>query len=229
MPDAEPNPAVARSPDAEPRGERPLSRLEERRFELVATIILAIATLTTAWSGYQSVRWNGVQAQDYLRASTARVESTKAATTAGQAALYDSQNFTQWLNAYATGNTQLAGMFEKRFRAEFRPAFDAWLATSPLTDANAPPGPMSMPQYVLADSKRATDLEAQATALFDAGNDANEWGDQYVLNTVFLASALFLAGISDRFSWRVLRTVVLGLASSLVVFGIFNVIRLPLD
>jgi len=229
MSDPDPVTAGRPSPDAEPRAERPLSRLEERRFELVATIILAIATLTTAWSGYQSVRWNGVQAQDYLRASTARVESTKAATTAGQAALYDSQNFTQWLNAYATGNTQLAGMFEKRFRAEFRPAFDAWMATNPLADASAPPGPMSMPQYVLADSQRATDLETQATALFEAGNDANEWADQYVLNTVFLASALFLAGISERFSWRVLRTAVLVLASSLVMFGIFNVIRLPLD
>jgi hypothetical protein len=214
---------------AELLAERPLSVREERRSELIATIILAVATLATAWSGYQSVRWNGVQAQDYVQASTARVESTKSATKAGQLSLYDSQNFTQWLNAYASGNTQLAGMFERRFRAEFRPAFDAWMATNPFADATAPPGPMSMPQYVLADSQRATELETQATALFEAGNDANEWGDQYVLNTVFLASALFLAGISERFSWRVLRTVVLGLAGSLVVFGIFNVIRLPLD
>jgi len=216
-------------PIAEPREERPLSRREERRFELVATIILAVATLTTAWSGYQSVRWNGVQAQNYLQASSARVESTKASTRAGQLSLYDSQNFTQWLNAYAVGNTQLATLFEKRFRAEFRPAFDAWMATDPLHNANAPSGPLTMPQYVLADSQRATDLEAEATALFNEGNDANEWGDQYVLNTVFLASALFLAGISERFSWRVLRAAVLMLATSLLVLGLFNVIRLPID
>ena len=59
--------SVAEAPhatDAAPLGERPLSLREERRFELIATIILAVATLTTAWSGYQSVRWNGVQAQD---------------------------------------------------------------------------------------------------------------------------------------------------------------------
>ena len=214
---------------SEPREERPLSRREERRFELVATIILAIATLTTAWSGYQSVRWNGVQAQNYLQASSARVESTKASTRAGQLTLYDSQNFTQWLNAYAVGNTQLATVFERRFRAEFRPAFDAWMATDPLHNANAPSGPLTMPQYVLADSQRATDLEAEATALFNEGNDANEWGDQYVLNTVFLASALFLAGISERFSWRVLRAAVLMLATSLLVLGLFNVVRLPID
>jgi len=215
MPDAIPSPAAEPPPTAEAaETERPLSRREERRFELVATLILAVATLTTAWSGYQSVRWNGVQAQNYLRASTARVESTKSSTRAGQLSLYDSQNFTQWLNAYASGNTQLAGMFEKRFRAEFRPAFDAWMATDPLHNANAPAGPMTMPQHVLADALRATDLEAQATALFDAGNDANEFADQYVLNTVFLASALFLAGISERFSWRILRIAVLTLAGA---------------
>jgi hypothetical protein len=224
-----PDPVAPDAAGAQPLEERPLSLREERRFELVATIILAVATLTTAWSGYQSVRWNGVQAQDYLQASTARVESTKSSTRAGQLSLYDSQNFTQWLNAYATGNTQLSGMYEKRFRAEFRPAFDAWMATDPLHNANAPSGPLVMPQYVLADAQRATDLEAQASALFDSGNDANEFGDQYVLNTVFLASALFLAGISERFSWRILRTIVLTLAASLLLLGVFNVIRLPID
>jgi hypothetical protein len=231
MSDESPSP-TAEAPHAagaEPMGERPLSLREERRFELVATIILAVATLTTAWSGYQSVRWNGVQAQDYLQASTARVESTKSSTKAGQLSLYDSQNFTQWLNAYAVGNTQLTGMYEKRFRAEFRPAFDAWLATDPFHNAQAPSGPLVMPQYVLADSQRATDLETQASALFDSGNDANEYGDQYVLNTVFLASALFLAGISERFSWRILRAVVLTLAASLLLLGVFNVVRLPID
>jgi hypothetical protein len=40
--------------DPEARAARPLTRREERRFELVAAIILAIATLTTAWSGCQS-------------------------------------------------------------------------------------------------------------------------------------------------------------------------------
>jgi hypothetical protein len=215
--------------EPEVASERPLTRREERLFELVATVILAAATLLTAWSGYQSTRWGGVQAEDYLRASTARVESTKAATKAGQFSLYDSQNFSQWLNAYASGNTKLAAMFEKRFRDEFRPAFDAWMATDPFNSASAPPGPLSMPQYVLADQTRATDLEAQAATLFEAGNDANEVGDQYVLNTVFLASALFLAGISERFSWRILRSAVLGLAVALLGAGLFNVIRLPIN
>jgi hypothetical protein len=58
-----------------------------------------------------------------MSASGLRVESTKAYTRAGQNLVFDSQVFSQWLNAYAVGNTALATIYERRFRAEFRPAF----------------------------------------------------------------------------------------------------------
>ena len=40
--------------------------------------------------------------------------------------------FFQWVNATATGDAELADFYTDRFRPEFRPAFDAWLATDPL-------------------------------------------------------------------------------------------------
>ena len=50
----------------------------EGRLELVATVLLALATVATAWSGYQASRWNGEQAKAAARASAARIESVKA-------------------------------------------------------------------------------------------------------------------------------------------------------
>lgn len=35
----------------------------ERVLELIAVVILAVATLATAWSGYQATRWSGVTAE----------------------------------------------------------------------------------------------------------------------------------------------------------------------
>jgi hypothetical protein len=35
--------------------------------EVIATLILALATLATAWSGYQSARWGGEQSIKYSR------------------------------------------------------------------------------------------------------------------------------------------------------------------
>ncbi len=210
-------------------GEMPLTRREERLLELVATIILALATLGTAWSGYQATRWSGVQAADYVTASGSRVEATKASTAAGQDRLFDSQVFSQWLDAYHAGDQELATLYERRFRAAFRPAFDAWLATDPFTDAAAPPGPLYMPEYVSADAQRSAELEVQAAALFEAGQEANETSDQYVLNTVFLASALFLAGIAGRFGWRAARIAILMTSAIVLGLGILNIVRLPIE
>ena len=48
--------------------------------EFIATIILAVATLATAWSGYQAARWGGEQSFLYSRAGALRTESTRAST-----------------------------------------------------------------------------------------------------------------------------------------------------
>ena len=51
--------------------------------------------------------------------------------------------------------TSLANFIQKRFRAEFRPAFEAWLATNPFNNPNALPGPLFMPQYKLSLQEKA--------------------------------------------------------------------------
>ena len=222
-------PATPPVEGADALGEVPLTRREERLLELVATIILAMATLGTAWSGYQATRWSGVQASDYVTASGSRVEATKASTMAGQDRLFDSQVFNQWLVAYHAGDQELATLFERRFREEFRPAFDAWLASDPFTNPEAPPGPLYMPEYVSAEAQRSAELEAQAAVMFEAGQEANETSDQYVLNTVFLASALFLAGIAGRFEWRAARIAILVTSAIALAVGILNIVRLPVE
>ena len=58
-------------PDATPRGR--IAKLHVH-LELLATILLAIAAVATAWSSYQSSRWSGVQAIDFSHANAARVE-----------------------------------------------------------------------------------------------------------------------------------------------------------
>ena len=57
--------------------------------EVVATIVLAIATLATAWSGYQAARWGGVQSTSYSQAAALRTESVRTSNQAGQLAQID--------------------------------------------------------------------------------------------------------------------------------------------
>ena len=86
----------------------------------------AIATLGIAWSGYQGARWNGRQAEEYSSANGTRAHANHDATTGDQARTQDLLNFNRWLEVATEGNQQLADLYERRFRPEFRPAFEAW-------------------------------------------------------------------------------------------------------
>ena len=196
--------------------------------EIVAVVLLGVATLTTSWSGYQASRWGGVQSTFYSQASAARVESTRATTAAGQLRNLDVSLFASWADAYASGDELLTNFYQDRFRSEFMPAFEAWIATSPLQNPDAPLSPFAMPEYVLQLEVRADQLETDAAAKFAEGQQANQISDDYVLNAVLLASVLFLAGVAQRFNVAAIRIVIIGLASIICVVGLYNVFTYPI-
>jgi hypothetical protein len=183
----------------------------EHRVELFATILLAVAAVATAWSTYQSTRWRGEQAVDYSKATAARIQSSEASTRAGQLTQIDIATFIQWIDASVAVDQRLATFYRRRFRKEFRPAFAAWLATSPRTNPNAPLTPFAMPQYRVAEAERAKALDASAGVWADAAGVANQRSDNYVLAVVLFASSLFFAGISTKLRSLRQRTVLLGL------------------
>ncbi|HXX76976.1 MAG TPA: hypothetical protein VEI53_00670 [Ktedonobacteraceae bacterium] len=196
-------------------------------YEVNAAIILGIVLVATAWSGYEATRWSGEQSTRYTQSSALRVESIRNSTLAGLVMLNDSNLFSDWLKAYSHGDTKLANLYEKRFRPEFRSAFEAWLATNPFNNPHAPPGPLVMPQYKVSQSEKADQLAIESERNFAKGQEANEQGDAYVLNTIFLASALFLTAIGERFNWNPIRAVILAVALVMLLFGIYHLIIYP--
>jgi hypothetical protein len=188
-----------------------------RRAELFATVLLAVAAVATAWSSYQSARWGGVQANDYSAANASRIESTRAATEAGQKTQVDVLTFTQWVDAYAKHETRLADFYFQRFRPEFTPAVEAWIATRPLRTPGAPATPFAMPRYRLAAKAESTALLAAAESTAAAARQANQRSDNYVLAVVLFAAALFFGGISTKLSAPRQRLFVLGLGYVLFV------------
>src|SRR5436189_1689233 len=117
---------------------KPLTRQErtDRWFQVITAIMLGVVAMATAWGGYQATRWAGEQSTLYAQASALRVESTRDSTLAGQYKLYDAILVNNWINAYTQGNTKLANIYQRRFRPEVRPAFEAWLALDPFNNPN---------------------------------------------------------------------------------------------
>lgn len=200
----------------------------ERWFEIVTAIMLGVVAVATAWSSYQAARWGGVQSTEYAQASALRVASTRDSTLARQLRLYDLVLVNSWINAYTQGNTKLANIYEKRFRPEFLPTFEAWLALDPFNNPNVPPGPLFMPQYKISLEEQANQLDAEAAKTFKEGQAANQQSDDYILNAVFLATVLFLTAIAERFEWNTVRAVILALALGMLLFGLYHLFTYPL-
>ena len=181
------------------------------RVELVATVLLALATVATAWSGYQSTRWNGEQVKAGGRANALRIASTKAAGLANTETEIDVATFTQWVNAYAQQQHELADFYFKRFRKEFKPAVNAWIATKPLKNSKAPLTPFAMPQYKLEAQAEAERLDVQAELFVGQVRRDIQRSSNYVLGVVLFASSLFFAGMSVKLRSPKLRLALLTL------------------
>jgi hypothetical protein len=115
--------------------------------EILEAILLAVVAVSTALSGYQAAKWDGVSGRDYATASRERVQAEQASLTSNQLIIYNSGTLNTWMQAVTAGEPRLAAILVRRFTANYRVAFDAWLKTDPLTNARAPAGPRFMPQY----------------------------------------------------------------------------------
>lgn len=225
-------PAVPTPDDGQPPDQaapRDRAARHDARLELLVTILLAIATVATAWSSYQSARWSGVQTINFSSANAARVQSTAQSTLAGQQTQLDVATFIAWADAYATDETVLSDFYFKRFRVEFKPAVDAWVATRPLKNPSAPLTPFVMPEYRLAAEDRSRALMRQAEAATAQAKVDNQRSDNYVLAVVLFASALFFAGISTKLAAFRLRVTIVALGYALFVGALIWVATFPVS
>lgn len=195
--------------------------------EMVVAVLLSTAVLATSWCSYQAARWSGVQAMHYMESVAARTESIGAAGTANQLMAVDIGLFINWLDAFASGRQQLADFYRTRFRDEFRLAFDVWLATEPLRNAEAPKTPFKLKEYRVAEAVRADELSRKADRHFANAQQANQQSDDYVLVSVVLASVLFLGGIASNFDRRSVRWGMLATATALLVLGLCRIAFYP--
>ncbi|MCH7789735.1 MAG: hypothetical protein IH940_09875 [Acidobacteria bacterium] len=216
-------------------------------FELLATILLALAAVSTAWAGFESAKWGGVQATNFSQAGAARTESVRASTLAGQQATIDVTTFFAWLGAvvdeadrgviespssaaeYEPTPETLSGFTFTRFRGEFGPAVEAWLALNPFGDDSAPPTPFAMEEYELEAQVESDRLQSAADQKASDAGDANQTSDNYVLTAVLFATALFFAAISTQLVRPLYRTATLAVGALMFLGTTSYILSLPIE
>jgi hypothetical protein len=198
-----------------------------RTVQIAEALLLSLVTIAAAWSGYAAAKWGTESRIEIARSATLRNLATRADLAALSTRNFDSSTFNAWFIAFTLNNPQKQAIAERRFRPEFKVAFDAWMATDPLHNPNALPGPTYMPQYRLADQAKADALDRTAEQASAAGDHAGLVGDDYIRITVFLAAVLFLVGIGSTFKLHTVRYVLIAVGSVLLIVATVFILRQP--
>ncbi|MCU0282413.1 MAG: hypothetical protein MUD13_00725 [Candidatus Nanopelagicales bacterium] len=199
----------------------------DRTIELIAVILLGVATVGTAWCGLQSSLWNGQQQDLGAEATGERALANRLFGAALQTAAYDSNVIISYAEAVRAGDTRAQEFTrEALMRPELLPFVDRWQAT---IEAGGPtPNLLEDPEYRASLTGDYQAADARAVELSDQSDEAGSVADTYVVTTVLLAVALFFAGVTSSFRYPAMRMALIAGAGLCVALAAMRLIDLPL-
>jgi len=207
--------------------ERPKGDLHQW-VEIISAVLISLATVVSAWCAYQSALWAGEEMRSFNLANEARTESVRMSNRALQLTTIDVNLFTEFAAAYNYGNADLADFLMTRFRPEMKLAIDAWIATQPLINPDAPASPFDMSEYQSEAQSESDRLLEAVSDYMDEAYKANERSGRYFLLTVIFASVLFFGGISTKFESLTIQISLLGLSSIMFLITVVLVLTFPI-
>ena len=172
-----------------------------RIIEIVTVVLLALATVGSAWSAYQVTRWNGVETDEARVSGAHRIDASRAYALATQTIAYDSAAVSQYAQAVTSEDVRLQQFIrETIIRPDFLPIIESWQQQ---IDAGELPTNLLENQEYLDDLLAPSqDADEKALAASVKSEEAGDNADDYIRLTLFFASALFFAGITASFRTR---------------------------
>jgi hypothetical protein len=199
----------------------------DRLIEMVTVLVLGLATVGTAWCGYQAAQWNGVQSTATSSSTDQRVEAGRLFGVATQKVSYDSSMIAQYAQAVQAKNLRLAAFYRQSLiRKEMLPVIDSWEAG--IRAGRTPTRLVDDTGYLdaqLAPYRRATVAsDAAGRVALTAGDTSHD----YVVNTILLAVALFFSGVTSSFRFRPARLLLVVTSIATVAVAAVNLADLPI-
>ncbi len=191
--------------------------------EIMAAILLGFAGLMTAYAAYFGALAGGDALQGYAKATIARNEANSYYSDYSQQLAQDTNVFLQYQVQIEEDNLVVAEVIRTRlFSPELEVAYVAW---NELTGDDDVPTPMDTPEYVVEAYDSYLFNYDLSVALFDEAAVTDDLGDNMDLASVFLAVALFFAGIAALFKVRVLSFMLLGASALLLIPGAWAIAK----
>ncbi len=195
--------------------------------ETVTVIVISAAGLMASWASHQGAMWNGMQSVHFSRANVERGNAANAKLEGDLIRAVEVDLFSDWIEAKTRRNEVLAEFYRKRMPGTFRGSFEAWLATRPLVNPQAPSTPFVMSSYHPPEFAAAKRAEKAADAEFALGEQANRTAYDYNRAGVVLATAMFFGGVGQVFRHRMLRITLAAVAIVTWLIGLQLILAIP--
>ncbi|MCU0261858.1 MAG: hypothetical protein MUE78_12635 [Ilumatobacteraceae bacterium] len=203
--------------------ERTLSR---RAIELVAVALLGLATVGSAWCAFQASEWNDQQTLAIRDSNQATIKQSAAYSLGAQKVSYDATVIASYAEALFDDDQQRIDLYrELLIRPDLVPFLEQWQAQAQAGDQ--PPNLFENEEYLTAQFAEVEQYEADILAANQRAEDAGSNGDQYVLTTVLLATALFFAGVTTSFKGMLPRIILVVGASLVIAYSAARIADLP--
>jgi hypothetical protein len=169
-----------------------------RVLEVFAVILLGVATVGSAFCGYEATRWNTREGDLERDASASRVEANRLFSLGTQTVVYDTTVVAQYAAAVSAGDQKLIDFYRASLvRPKFLPIIDEW--TAQVRAGETPTNLLSNQAYIDEQLAGYTKADATAEAFTLEAGVANDHSDAFVLTALLLAVSLFFAGVTSSF------------------------------
>ena len=199
----------------------------DRWLSILEALLLSLVAVLAAYSGYAAAKWGTESSVALAKASAQRTKANRADIEGIVTRTLDSVSFNAWFTAFIAGNANAERLAAKRMRPGYRRrSKPGWRQTR-----------HTIPTLLLGRRTcRSTSFPRRPprrhstrrpTPSFSDGADAGATADKYIRDTVFLATVLFLVGISGHFRIRSARLGLIGVGALLLVFAVIQLLGLP--
>lgn len=196
-------------------------------FDPVTAVLMAVASLSTAWCSYQSSLWSGQNSALDTHADKLERQISMQHLEAKQIEAMQMRMWMESVDATIDGDKPLAKFYSDRFEDELRPAYDKWIALNPFEDPTAPPHPFVPALYAPRFEQEIRDARVQSHQMQAQSNLTSHYASTYLSNTVILASVLFFAGTAGQFDHRRVRWFSLAFATAMFSYAMVRMVLLP--
>jgi hypothetical protein len=197
-------------------------------FEPVSALLMACATLGSAWCSYQSSEWGGISSGHASEADRIQRHMAELHLESNQFRAVHMEIFMEIMDAKFAGEDKLVKFYEDRFTGEIEAAYNGWLAQKPFENPDADPHPFVPHLYTPRHTEELNRARTEEHRHEEEGHTAGEISARYLSSTVLLASTLFFAGTSRNFDRRVVRQAMLFFAFAVFLYCLTRILTLPI-